>query len=721
MLFLLFPVVSEAQGLLQGISGFFDLNFTTSSTKSTDSSGNTVKTDSIGYNPRFSLAINTQIFPNINLSAGGLVEETVSRTSINGINTKSTGVNFRPYINLMWNSAPFTFGVGYNRREEYAKSGDTPGLTNINDEYNAVIGWKPDGLPSVDILLFRRNVYDKHRQFQDTTTDSVLLGVKYTYKNLDVRYQASYDDQELKLIGLETKDLTQTGKITYSDSFFDRRVSFNATYNITRQDITTTSAGKGGEVTLQAFPFAGLSINFDIIPPLALHSVTLNSNPALIDGNLTASAGIDIGLPPLGGDTTPRHMGLDLLNITEVNNLLVWVDRELPLNIANAFSWDIYTSSDNLTWNFYMTISPAPFGQFQNRFELDFPSVNTRYIKVVTRPLAPAVIGASSFPNIFITELQTFIKRPVGDVKRTKTSNTSQFINVDAKTRILDIPLLYYDLSYFYSRSDPSGLSQYTLSNGLSMNHRFNQVFSGTARVAREDSSQQGEKQWDYIYNATLTATPLRTLTNTLVFSGRTGKTKEGSSNAESLYLNNTAQLYQGIDVYLSGGLNYAKKETGEKTNGSDINFGSNIVPHRTLSLTLNYSYTTSDQSGGGKPSVSTYTGRGDFNVSFSPLRTLYLYGAWSILSQTNIKTSYLQNYALGWSPFPGGDLQFNFGFTETVRSEDRAKERSIGPSLRWKITNRSTLDVSYQMVKSSSVSQKSDTNAFSTRLQVFF
>jgi len=185
--------------------------------------------------------------------------------------------------------------------------------------------------------------------------------------------------------------------------------------------------------------------------------------------------------------------------------------------------------------------------------------------------------------------------------------------------------------------------------------------------------------------------------------------------------LNNTAQLYQGIDVYLSGGLNYAKKETGEKTNGSDINFGSNIVPHRTLSLTLNYSYTTSDQSGGGKPSVSTYTGRGDFNVSFSPLRTLYLYGAWSILSQTNIKTSYLQNYALGWSPFPGGDLQFNFGFTETVRSEDRAKERSIGPSLRWKITNRSTLDVSYQMVKSSSVSQKSDTNAFSTRLQVFF
>jgi hypothetical protein len=722
MLFLLFPVVSEAQGILQSVNGFFDLTFTTSSSKSTDSSGNTVKTDSIGYNPRFSLAINTQIFPNINLSAGGRVEEIVTRTSIDGVSTKSTGVNLRPYINLLWKSDPFTVGVGYNRREEYAKSGDTPGVTNINDEYNAVFGWKPDGLPSVDILLFRRNFYDQHRQFQDTTTDSVLLATEYRYKGLDVRYQANYDDQDLKLFGLETKALTQTGKITYSDSFFDRRVSFNTSYNITRQDTTVTSEGKGGEVTLQAFPFAGLSINFEVIPPQTQHSIALNPNPALIDGNLTASAGINIGLPPPGGDTTARHMGLDLLNVTGVNNLLVWVDRELPSNIANAFSWDIYTSSDNLTWNFYMTISPAPFGQqFQNRFELDFPAVNTRYIKVVTKPLAPSVIDASSFPNIFITELQTFIKKPAGAANRTKTANTSQFVNVDAKARILDIPLLYYDFSYFYSRSDPAGLSQYTLSNGLSMNHRFSQVFSGTARVAREDSSQQGEKQWDYIYNASLTATPLRTLTHTLNFSGRTGRTHEGSFNADSLYLNNTVQLYQGIDVYFSGGVNYAKKETGEKTYGSNLNFGSNILPHRNLSLTLNYSYTTSDQSGGGKPSASTYTSRGDLNVSFSPLRTLYLYGSWSILAQTNVKTSYLQNYAIGWSPFPGGDLQFNFGYTEAIRSEDRARERSIGPSLRWKISTRSALDVSYQWVKSSSVSQKSDTNAFSTRLQIFF
>jgi len=72
-----------------------------------------------------------------------------------------------------------------------------------------------------------------------------------------------------------------------------------------------------------------------VIPPETQHTVTLNPNPGLIDGNLTASAGINIGLPPVSGNTQPRHMGLDLLNVTEVNNLLIWVDRELPANIAN--------------------------------------------------------------------------------------------------------------------------------------------------------------------------------------------------------------------------------------------------------------------------------------------------------------------------------------------------------------------------------------------------
>lgn len=711
----LLPEGVKAQGLLQGVSGYLDFTFTSASTSATDASGNTVKTNSTGYNPRLNLAVNTQIFPNLNLSAGGLIEANIANASTDHVNTKTTTTSFRPYVNLTLNSPPYTFGIGYTRREEYAKSGDTPGITTINEEYDAVIGWKPVGLPSLDLLFFRRNTFDTEHISQDTTVDSVLLGSKYTYKNLDLQYQASYNDQTLKLVGLETKDLTQTGRVSYSDSFFDRRLSFATSYNISRQDIETTSQGKG-EVSFQIFPFAGLSTISDT-PTLG----ALIPNPALIDGNLTASVGIDIGLPPIGGNTKLRQIGVDLLNVTEVNKLLVWVDRELPASIANFFSWEIFTSSDNLNWTLFKTVSPAQFGQFQNNFEIDLPNVKARYIKVVTRPLSPTILDASKFPNIFITELQAFLKQPAQDVKR-KTNNTSQFFNLDSKTRILNLPSLYYDLAFFYSRSDPSGIYQYTLSNGLSVNHRFSPILSGTARIAREDSSQEGRRQWDFLYTATLTANPLRTLTDTLVFSGRTGEIGGKPFNTNSIILNNTAQLYQGIDVYLSGGLNFAKRETGESSSGYTLNFGTSVVPHPTLTLTLNYSDTTADQSGRGRPiNTTNFTRTGDFSVSYKPLSTLYLFGSISILSQTGSKTSYLQNYAASWSPFPGGNLQFNFGYSEVLRSEDRGRDTSISPSLRWKITNRSTLDVGYQSLKSESVSQKSNTNAISARLQIFF
>jgi hypothetical protein len=517
---------------------------------------------------------------------------------------------------------------------------------------------------------------------------------------------------------LEVQDLLQSGRITYSNSFFNKRVSLNTSYNISNDETTVTTAGKGGEVTSQIFPFQGFSVLNDT-PQM----VALLPNPALIDGNTTASGGINIGLPPLAGDTRRRNFGLDLLNVMEVNNLLVWVDRDLSSApaIANSFSWDIYTSSDNLNWTFFTTIFPAPFGPFQNSFSLNFANVRTRYIKVVTKPLSPAVPSASSFPDIFITELQAFIKKPVESAKgKSKSAITSHIFNLDSRTRILDIPLLFYDLSYFFTKA--TGQPQnWTLSNGLSVNHTFSSIFSGTGRVAREDGDQQNEKRSAYVYNASLTANPLRTLRHTLVFSGRIEDIDGQSTNTNSLILSNTAELYKGIDVNLSGGLNFEKTQTGERVRNTTINFGSTIVPHPTLTFNINYADTMTHQSGGEKGSSSTFTREVDLTLAYTPLKTVHIFTSISILLAKNVKTNILQNYGINWSPFPDGTLQFNFSFNENLRSVDNAKERIITPSVRWKITNRTFLDLSYQWVKSTSVSQSEDSNVFSASLKTFF
>lgn len=726
VLFLFFPVVSEAQGIFDSISGYFDINFFSSSSKSTDASGFTIKTDTIGYNPRFSLAINTQIFPNLNVSAGGTVEKTISEGTLNRLNSKSTGTTLRPYINLTWVSAPYTLGAGYSLREDTQKRRFGPSLTNINEQYNAVFGWRPDGLPTMDLSYTKQNYYDKDRELQDTTSDSILLGLTYRYKNLDVKYQGTYDIQKNKLIGLETTGLIQSGRISYSDFFFNRRAAFNTSYNISRQDVSTTSEGKG-EVSFQVFPFAGLSVINIADTPIALLP-----NPAVIDGNTAVGAGINIGVPPPGGDRISlRQVGIDFLVSTEVNQLLLWIDRDLSsasniltFFISNPDGIRVYQSSDNLNWTL-VPLGSISFGPFQNRFDINFVTPTTaRYFKVVTRPLPIAVAALEpSFVNpgiIFITELQAFRKNPVVDLK-SKTKTTSHLFNADGKVRILDNPMLYYDVSFFFSRTDPENVSQYNLSNGLSASYQFSQVLSGTARVQMDISDQPDRRTTDYIYNASLVATPLRTLTHTLVFSGRVGQTERGSFNANSLNLNNSAELYRGIDVYLNGGVNTAKNEVGERALGTMLSLGTNLVPHPTLTFNLSVSNTTSDLKGGDKPDTSSYTRSGDLSFTFSPVRTLYIFGSISIAAQKGQKTTYLQNYALGWSPLGGGDLQINFGYTENLRSSDKGTERSFGPTVRWKVTPRSALDVSYQMVTSKSISQKSDTNALSVRFQVNF
>ena len=78
------------------------------------------------------------------------------------------------------------------------------------------------------------------------------------------------------------------------------------------------------------------------------------------------------------------------------------------------------------------------------------------------------------------------------------------------------------------------------------------------------------------------------------------------------------------------------------------------------------------------------------------------------------------QNYGLNWSPFPDGALQFRFNYNENLTSGGGQKDRTINPGLRWNITRHSYLDLSYQMIKSTSGSQETDSIFFSANLRIF-
>jgi hypothetical protein len=716
MLLLFFPCPVLSQGLIQGFSGNLEFNYTFYSSKTKLESGETTKTEAVTYNPRITLNVNTNIFPNIKLDAGAIFEGDLTKTKIEDTRSEITTMTMRPHINLSFNNPLIKASIGYYRRQERTAPKGGENLTLINDDYIANLNWRPEGLPSIETQLIRRNTYDQDKSIIDTTKDYVSLASRYSYEGLELKYWGSYDNVKNDIVETETTTLTNYGRANYSNSFFDKRVYLNTTYEITRQETKISAEGTGGEVDFQVFPISGLS-SLDNTPL----DTPLLPNPALIDGNLTASAGIDIGLPPLGGDLSDRNMGFDFFIPSEVDKILVWVDRELPPDIANSFEWRVYVSPDNLIWTFAEAIFSAPFGPFENRFEIKFSGVTARYVKVVTKPLSAIVPGSSAFPNIFITEIQAFTGKPVSEVKDQKITRTTHNYTLDIKTRILNLPTLYHELNYIYYRQDPDGNLRYTLSNALSMDYRFSQIFSGRTRVAYEYGEEEKEKRTAYIYNASIDATPLNTLRNSLIFSGRFEEIGGEANNNNSVFLYNTAQLYKGLDVNLNLGYSFSKRETGEKINEGRINLLTNIVPHPRMNIAFDYSYTNTRQSGGDRQSPSTYTQRGGVTLSYTPIRTLFLLGTVEVIAEKGEKRLITQDYGINWSPFPDGALRFSLAYNENYNTIDHKKERVFTPSIRYDITKKSYINVSYNMIRSRSDTQKIDSNFFSVTLKMFF
>lgn len=708
---LLLPAAAAADG----VNGFVDLVWNNSTVKTEDAAGQSAKTEVNSYLQRYNLLLNKTLFPKLRLDMAGVFEKDISKVRSDDMETDSKNTRFRPSLALTLQDPFYTAGVGYYLREARQQASPAPTVTTVSEDYNAFLGFRPAGLPSLDVRYAKTNLHDGDRQRQDSGKDYVSLTSHYAFKGLDLRYLGAYTATEDRLNGLETKNTNHQGRGAYSGSFFNGRAVFSTSYNIVSNATTTASTGReGGTVADQQFPSGGISAVNDT-PALG----ALEPNPALINADLTASSGVNIGLPPIGGDLKARQIGLDFLIPTEVNNLLIWVDRELPADIAASFSWDIYASSDNLNWTFIKTVFPALFGPFQNRFEIDLPATKSRYIKAAVKPLAAAVIGAAGFPEINITELQAFVKRPVG-AKEEKFTSRSQTSNTSLRYMLLDSPFLYYDASYFITKKDPADQEVSFLSNGLSLNHRFNEIFSGTARAAREDGEELKEKRTAYTYNVSLLAAPLRTLSHSLVFSARDEEAGGASRRSNAVFLNNTAQLYRGVDASLNGGYTSTTETDGAKTETTLLTAGVNLVPHPAMALNIYLTDTKTDRSRPDGGNYSNSTRSADLNLTYNPFRTLYLSAALQVIDETNRPSSTLQNYGLTWSPFPDGDLQFRFSYTESRRSEDDATDRTVSPGLRYRISNRSFFDLGYQSTRSSSPNQKVETETISANLKIF-
>lgn len=705
---------SAQDGVLSSLQKSVDLTTSSISTTTTSASGAVTKTDSTNVYPTLTLNLDGLLYPGLRLNAGGVFELNRMTTDIDGSETNSTISRNRPFFLLRSTSPIFSPGVGYFRREDRSRTAGLTDLKLINNEWDGYLGWNPDGGPRTQFQYVRSDTFDSNRTYQDTTKDFGSVVSNYSYKNLGLYYQGSYLDTNDKLNEVDTRQVTQGGRASYAGSFIDKRLSLDATYNVTHQDLTTLASGKGGEVAIPVTAYAGLSALSDT--PV---TAALTQNPLLIDGNLTAGAGVDLGLPVPPADSQARNIGVDFLNPAKVNRFLVWVDHDLPVEVTNSFSWDIYSSIDNVVWRQETTVAVAPFGPFETRFQIDFPAITARYIKVVVRPLSAAVANSSLYPHILVTEVQPFMVQPPGDARSTLTQ-TTQIVNTDVRFRILDAPALYYEGSYFYNGQTTFGAHTDTLSNGLSANHSFHRIFSAFGRIAREQGSEPEGYRTATVTNATLTMAPMPTLRTSLLWNGMDEEIGGIPRSRNGFFVQNSAQPYQGVNLQAGIGWSATTELTGAGSHDRLVNLSGTVVPRQHVSLTFNYDDTSSDRTGPYTGAPHFHTQRVYAALAVDPTRTLHLVVGEEVVTVTGQQTMTTLDLSANWSPFPDGALQFMFSYNDALRPLEFGRDKDTLAAVRWNLSRRSYIDVTYQKTRSDFILQTNESRVFSTSLRLF-
>jgi hypothetical protein len=702
------------EGIFAGMQKSLEFTSSSVSTTITSGSGAATTTDTRNLFPALTLNLNALVYPGLRLNTGGVFELSKVRTTTNDIKTNSTTTRNRPFFLLQSTNQVFAPGIGYFRREALSRSEGLSDVKLVNDERAGYLAWRPAGGPQSDFQFLKTRTFDGARAFQDVSKDLGSLTSLYRSGSLAVSYRGSYLKTDDRIGGLKTRQVSHGARGDYSHSFLKNRLRWNAAFNVTRQDLETAAQGNGGEVALPVTPFAGLSSTSDT--PL---TSTLSQNGGLVDATLTAGAGINLGLPATPADAQSRNIGIDLLTPTEVNQFLVWVDRELPAEVARSFSWEIYSSPDNLIWTREATVSAAPFGPFENRFQIDFPGITARYVKVVTRPLSAVVPDSSRFRDILVTEMQVFVRRSADEVGG-RLTRTTDLLNTDVRFRILDAPALYYEGFFLSNGTGGSAARTDTLSNGVSMNHTFGRIFSAVGRLAREQGTEPRGERTATLTSATLTVDPISTFRTSFLYSGQ-DETIEGIPNARSgWFIQNAAQPYRGVDVLFGFGWTSATRETGEISNDRLVNVSATIVPRQHLSLTFSHDERTTERSGIFFGPPRSLLRRSYASVAVDPIPTFHLVVGGEVIVATGQATRTTLDINASWAPFPDGTLQFVFASNEALRALEFGTERNTLGAVRWNLSRQSYIDVSYQRTRSEFVNLRTESRILSARVRLF-
>lgn len=692
-----------------GVSAVVDLGYNLSNTQTTDEANRTLETNASVFNQRYRLNLDQRLFPKLTFAAGGSLEQGLQWT---GVSATAQGLarlwSFNTSLRLtdpIWSG-----GAEYSIRSQ----GNTQTL--ISEVPSLYLSWSPTDLPQTSLRLSSTQIHDPRRVEVDRTTNEASLGISWVpTKSVTLQYGALWGNPVDRISGVETQSFTQSARVSWMQRLFGDITTVATSFNASQRLSQILSAGTGGVTELFQAPVQGSSAIEAL--PATTTDITLAGNPALIDGNNTVTAGVNLGYSAtLAGDNRPRHFGVEFTDpLTRVNRAYLYVDRELPPGIAGSFSWEAYRSDDNRLWTRVNVAGPVVFSELHDRFEIPLELVEGRYVKIVTRPLDPAITTDPRFSDVFVTELQ--LVRTEAVTTASDWQSLTDFIAMGA-ARTAITKELAHDLTLQVGAAGGAGIptrESYTLSNGLTYARPLGKRFHLSARVARTDGNYGRGHIAAWIYNAAVTANVLPTWSHSLVYGGQVGTDAAGVTGSNSVSLLTRLAPLRGIGVLSNATYTIIDVPTGRRVHNELLMLGVTAQPHPKLTLAGSGAHTGTTSYNG--TVERTRTNRLDASASFSPFPTLYLSGtaSWTV---STTKPVLLANGTVAFSPFPDGALQMSVTYSQVLESSG-AIGQYLSPAIRWTIRRGLLLTAGYTLYHSGATTPETSWQNFAANLQL--
>jgi hypothetical protein len=533
----------------------------------------------------------------------------------------------------------------------------------------------------------------------DTVGNTIGLRTSYGFEFLGTEASASYsfsgDSTENKPGKTKSDSVRHFVGTGFSRSFWKERISTSANFGFRYSQSTTESLGapqrfQTGFPANQGVSSIFTGTSFDATDP----SFT---NNALIDGNISASAGIDIN-----AQSSNIVIGFDTAQ--ELNEINLNITTALTKAIIDTllFGWELFTSDDGISWTSFGVQLPVYEEIPSRRFVFSFTERTARFFRLVNTnapntgsPIEVAEMEGLGF--ILATPSQSFTSTQTGDF--------GGFGISFAATKDLTIR---YSASYSHTHDDLSDRDSTGVTQSVSLGYTvIPRYLSLSTSFATSSSKSTGSATGgNRSYSLSFFSSPLPTLGGSLGL--RRSESLSGGdkiSRSDALSAGVDIGLYRGVDLTVRSNLSESTSFTDNSKLQSITFLGDiRLQPWKPFSVLMGGLVSRNEsESKGVKSSSTTESLGGSFNLSLSQ--------KFSISGSYRILPDFSQSYNVSWRPTRNINSSARVGFSED--------STNFGASLNWRPLRRLSLNLGYNGTRSEETDAKSD--SFSARGSLSF